>query len=135
MTDSLILVAFLIAIVFLSGALLAATPWFMKKNECFAVTIPESAKAERALSRLSEALCGGGPRGDPYLRVRACHRFQRPPREDGFGSQRRFIERNPLCGNRRGGNGAPGCIVCPDASLSQKSRGHQEGGGLESRAR
>lgn len=46
MTDSLILVAFLIAIVFLSGALLAATPWFMKKNECFAVTIPESAQAD-----------------------------------------------------------------------------------------
>lgn len=46
MTDSLILVAFLIAIVFLSGALLAATPWFMKKGECFAVTIPESAQAD-----------------------------------------------------------------------------------------
>lgn len=46
MTDSLILAAFLIAIVFLSGALLAATPWFMKKNECFAVTIPESAQAD-----------------------------------------------------------------------------------------
>lgn len=46
MTDSLILMAFLIAIVFLSGALLAATPWFMKKNECFAVTIPESAQAD-----------------------------------------------------------------------------------------
>ena len=46
MTDSLILMVFLIAIVFLSGALLAATPWFMKKNECFAVTIPESAQAD-----------------------------------------------------------------------------------------
>ena len=46
MTDSLILMAFLIAIVFLSGALLAAMPWFMKKNECFAVTIPESAQAD-----------------------------------------------------------------------------------------
>ena len=46
MTDSLILMAFLIAIVFLSGALLAATPWFMKKNECFAVTIPESEQAD-----------------------------------------------------------------------------------------
>lgn len=46
MTDSLILTVFLIAIVFLSGALLAATPWFMKKNECFAVTIPESAQAD-----------------------------------------------------------------------------------------
>lgn len=46
MTDSLILMAFLIAIVFLSGALLAATPWFMKKGECFAVTIPESAQAD-----------------------------------------------------------------------------------------
>ena len=46
MTDSLILMAFLVAIVFLSGALLAATPWFMKKNECFAVTIPESAQAD-----------------------------------------------------------------------------------------
>ena len=46
MTDSLILIAFLIAIVFLFGALLAATPWFMKKNECFAVTIPESAQAD-----------------------------------------------------------------------------------------
>lgn len=46
MTDSLILMAFLVAIVFLSGALLAATPWFMKKGECFAVTIPESAQAD-----------------------------------------------------------------------------------------
>ena len=46
MTDSLILIAFLIAIVFLSGALLAATPWFMKKGECFAVTIPESAQVD-----------------------------------------------------------------------------------------
>lgn len=46
MTDSLILVAFLVAIIFLSGALLAATPWFMKKGECFAVTIPESAQAD-----------------------------------------------------------------------------------------
>lgn len=134
MTDSLILVAFLIAIVFLSGALLAATPWFMKKNECFAVTIPESAQADvRFLAfrkRYAVAVLEV-----TLMRVRACHRFQRPPREDGFGSQRRFIERNPLCGNRRGGNGAPGRIVCPDASLSQKSRGHQEGGGLESRAR
>ncbi len=46
MTDSLILVVFLVAIIFLSGALLAATPWFMKKGECFAVTIPESAQAD-----------------------------------------------------------------------------------------
>lgn len=46
MTDSLILMAFLVAIIFLSGALLAATPWFMKKGECFAVTIPESAQAD-----------------------------------------------------------------------------------------
>lgn len=46
MTDSLILMALLVAIVFLSGAILAATPWFMKKNECFAVTIPESAQAD-----------------------------------------------------------------------------------------
>lgn len=46
MTDSLTLMVFLIAIVFLSGAILAATPWFMKKNECFAVTIPESAQAD-----------------------------------------------------------------------------------------
>ena len=46
MTDSLILIVFLVAIIFLSGALLAATPWFMKKGECFAVTIPESAQAD-----------------------------------------------------------------------------------------
>ena len=46
MTDSLTLMVFLIAIVFFSGAILAATPWFMKKNECFAVTIPESAQAD-----------------------------------------------------------------------------------------
>ena len=46
MTDSLTLMVFLIATVFLSGAILAATPWFMKKNECFAVTIPESAQAD-----------------------------------------------------------------------------------------
>ena len=46
MTDSLTLMVFLIAIVFLSGAILAATPWFMKKNECFAVTIPESAQTD-----------------------------------------------------------------------------------------
>lgn len=46
MTDSLILMVFLIAIIFLSGTLLAATPWFMKKNECFAVTIPESAQVD-----------------------------------------------------------------------------------------
>lgn len=46
MTDSLILMVFLVAIIFLSGALLAATPWFMKKGECFAVTIPESARAD-----------------------------------------------------------------------------------------
>lgn len=46
MTDSLILMVFLVAIVFLSGALLVATPWFMKKGECFAVTIPESAQAD-----------------------------------------------------------------------------------------
>lgn len=46
MTDSLILMVFLVAIIFLSGALLAATPWFMKKGECFAVTIPESAQAD-----------------------------------------------------------------------------------------
>ena len=46
MTDSLILMVFLVAIVLLSGALLAATPWFMKKGECFAVTIPESAQAD-----------------------------------------------------------------------------------------
>ncbi|WP_418734279.1 DUF1648 domain-containing protein [Ellagibacter sp.] len=47
MTDSLILMVFLVAIIFLSGALLAATPWFMKKGECFAVTIPESAQADK----------------------------------------------------------------------------------------
>lgn len=46
MTDSLTLMVFLIAIVLFSGAILAATPWFMKKNECFAVTIPESAQAD-----------------------------------------------------------------------------------------
>lgn len=46
MTDSPTLMVFLIAIVLLSGAILAATPWFMKKNECFAVTIPESAQAD-----------------------------------------------------------------------------------------
>ena len=46
MTDSLTLMVFLIAIVLLPGAILAATPWFMKKNECFAVTIPESAQAD-----------------------------------------------------------------------------------------
>ena len=46
MSDSLILMVFLVAIIFLSGALLAATPWFMKKGECFAVTIPESAQAD-----------------------------------------------------------------------------------------
>lgn len=46
MTDSLILMAFLIAIVFLSGALLAVTPWLMKKSECFTVTIPESAQED-----------------------------------------------------------------------------------------
>ena len=46
MTDSLILMVFLVAIIFLSGALLAATPWFMKKGECFAATIPESAQAD-----------------------------------------------------------------------------------------
>ena len=46
MTDSLILMVFLVAIIFLFGALLAATPWFMKKGECFAVTIPESAQAD-----------------------------------------------------------------------------------------
>ena len=46
MTNSLILMVFLVAIIFLSGALLAATPWFMKKGECFAVTIPESAQAD-----------------------------------------------------------------------------------------
>lgn len=46
MTDSLILMVFLVAIIFLSGALLAATPWFMKKGECFAVTIPESAQVD-----------------------------------------------------------------------------------------
>ena len=46
MTDALILMVFLVAIIFLSGAILAATPWFMKKNECFAVTIPESAQAD-----------------------------------------------------------------------------------------
>ena len=46
MTHYLILMVFLIAIVFLSGALLAATPWFMKKGECFAVTIPESAQVD-----------------------------------------------------------------------------------------
>lgn len=46
MTDSLTLMVFLVAIVFFSGAILAATPWFMKKNECFAVTIPESAQAD-----------------------------------------------------------------------------------------
>ena len=46
MTDSLILMVFLIAIIFLSGTLLAATPWFMKKGKCFAVTIPESAQVD-----------------------------------------------------------------------------------------
>lgn len=56
MTDSLILVAFLTAIVFLSGALLAATPWFMKKNECFAVTIPESRKPTCAFSPFGSAM-------------------------------------------------------------------------------
>lgn len=46
MADSLTLTVFLVAIIFLSGALLAATPWFMKKGECFAVTIPESEHAD-----------------------------------------------------------------------------------------
>ena len=46
MADSLTLTVFLVAIIFLSGALLAATPWFMKKGECFAVTIPESEQAD-----------------------------------------------------------------------------------------
>ena len=46
MADFLTLTVFLVAIIFLSGALLAATPWFMKKSECFAVTIPESEHAD-----------------------------------------------------------------------------------------
>ena len=46
MTDSFGLSLFLVVTVFLCGALLAVTPWLMKKSECFTVTIPESAQAD-----------------------------------------------------------------------------------------
>ena len=116
MTDSLILVAFLIAIVFLSGALLAATPWFMKKNECFAVTIPESAQADVRFLAFRKRYAVA------VLAVTLICAFALA-----------IVSSVPL--GKMGSAASAGCIVCPDASLSQKSRGHQEGGGLESRAR
>ena len=41
------LALFLVAVVFLTGAFLAVTPWLMKKNECFTVTVPEFAHTDR----------------------------------------------------------------------------------------
>lgn len=46
MSDSPLFALFLIAIVFLTGAFLAATPWLMKKSECFTVTVPEFAQTD-----------------------------------------------------------------------------------------
>lgn len=47
MSDFPLLALFLVAVVFLTGAFLAATPWLMKKNECFTVTVPEFAQTDR----------------------------------------------------------------------------------------
>ena len=47
MSDFPLFALFLVAVVFLTGAFLAATPWLMKKNECFTVTVPEFAQTDR----------------------------------------------------------------------------------------
>ncbi len=47
MSDFPLFALFLVAVVFLTGAFLAATPWLMKKNECFTVTVPEFAHTDR----------------------------------------------------------------------------------------
>ena len=47
MSDFPLLALFLVAVVFLTGAFLAATPWLMKKSECFTVTVPEFAQTDR----------------------------------------------------------------------------------------
>lgn len=44
-----LLILFLIALVVICGGLLAITPWLMRKNECFAVTVPESAQQDPRL--------------------------------------------------------------------------------------
>ncbi len=46
MSDFPLLALFLVAVVFLTGAFLAATPWLMKKSECFTVTVPEFAQTD-----------------------------------------------------------------------------------------
>ena len=135
MTDSLILVAFLIAIIFLSGALLAVTPWFMKKNECFAVTIPESAQADvRFLAfrkRYAVAVLAVTLICAVSLALVSSVALGK------MGSAADAASSNAILAAATVAAATVPLVVlfAIDASLSQKSRGHQEGGGLESRAR
>lgn len=46
MSPITLLILIIVAVILLTGVLLAATPWLMRKRECFAVTIPESAQSD-----------------------------------------------------------------------------------------
>lgn len=48
---SIVAAVFLVLLIFLTGVLLSVTPWLMRRNECFAVTIPaDKQKDERLLA-------------------------------------------------------------------------------------
>lgn len=49
MGENLFVVGVLVAMVPLSGTLMAITPWLMRKGECFAVSVPESSRNDERL--------------------------------------------------------------------------------------
>ncbi|MGN0038006.1 MAG: DUF1648 domain-containing protein [Coriobacteriales bacterium] len=51
---SVFVFVFMVVLIPLCGLLMAATPWLMRKNECFAVTVPESAQANPRLKALKK---------------------------------------------------------------------------------
>lgn len=52
--DSTIFVLLIVVLLPLLGGLLALTPWLMRKNECFTVSIPESAQLDAAIVHLKK---------------------------------------------------------------------------------
>ncbi|MGN0073385.1 MAG: DUF1648 domain-containing protein [Coriobacteriales bacterium] len=52
---SLFLLCFMVALVPVCGLLMAITPWLMRKSECFAVTVPESAQRDPRLKRMKKS--------------------------------------------------------------------------------
>lgn len=51
-TVSLVTAVFLVVLILLTGVLLAITPWLMRRNECFAVTVPADKQNDERLLAL-----------------------------------------------------------------------------------